>query len=141
MADETQNIIFDVLDKKYLEIKKVSDEIWSKPETGWHEEHAHKVLTEFLSKEGFDVEKHFVKDTGFRAIFEASKDKIGDNKKICVNVCFICQYDALPGIGHGAGHNLVTAASIAAAIAVKHSLQEMGTAGKVYLHIHSTLLK
>ena len=125
-----QGLISSVLKNKAASIKRISDEIWNNPETSWNEKHAHQVLTTFLVSEGFEVEKNFVRETGFRAVFEVSKERIpGDTNPI--NVCFLCQYDALPEIGHGAGHNLATAASIAAAIGVKQALVEKNLDGKV----------
>ena len=41
-----------------------------------------------------------------------------------LNVCFPCEYDAAPGVGHAATHNLCTEASVAAALAIKRCIQE-----------------
>lgn len=41
--------------------------------------------------------------------------------------------DALPGIGHACGHNLIAIASISAALATKHMMQKHNIAGKVVL--------
>jgi len=48
--------------------------------------------------------------TVFRAMFG---DSIGPN------VCIICEYDALPEIGHACGHNLIAEAGIAATLGYK----------------------
>lgn len=53
----------------------------------------------------------------------------------------MCEYDALPDIGHACGHNLIAESSVAAAVAVKEVLrQESSTKGKVRTHhlAHST---
>ena len=43
------------------------------------------------------------------------------------NVCVICDYDALPKIGHACGHNLIAEAGVAAGIGVKAYLESTGT--------------
>ena len=43
------------------------------------------------------------------------------------NVCVICEYDALPEIGHACGHNLIAEAGVAAGIGVKAYLESTGT--------------
>jgi len=39
------------------------------------------------------------------------------------NACVICEYDALPGVGHACGHNLIAEAGIAAALGIKAALE------------------
>ena len=52
--------------KKELEV--LSGEIWKNPEVGFEEHRAHKLLTDYLEKKGFSVEKKFCEmDTAFRA--------------------------------------------------------------------------
>ncbi len=47
------------------------------------------------------------------------------------HVCFVCEYDAVPQLGHAAGHNLCSETSIAAAIAIKTCIQQGNFGGKV----------
>ena len=136
MAEATcKSLISDVLESNKAKIKAVSHEIWSHPETSWKEKHACEILTQYLLKEGFEVEKHFTSETGFRAVFESpvnkSKEGAGDSDQSSIKVCYLCQYDALPEVGHAAGHNLVTAASLAAAVVIKRLLEEKEMIGKV----------
>ncbi|HEX2118013.1 MAG TPA: M20 family metallopeptidase [Acidimicrobiales bacterium] len=42
------------------------------------------------------------------------------------NVAVICEYDALPGIGHGCGHNIIAAAGLGAALAASSLVDEAG---------------
>lgn len=46
---------------------------------------------------------------------------------------FNSEYDALPGIGHACGHNLIAVAGVAAAIGVKAGMHKAGIAGEVVL--------
>ena len=96
---------------------EVSDEIWRNPELGFHEVRAHSVLTSFLERNGFAVERSFSGlKTAFRATFGSGRP----------NVCVICEYDALPEIGHACGHNLIAEAGVAAALGVKAALENGG---------------
>ena len=88
-------------------MNKISQEIWKNPEVGSQEKHAHAVLTTFLEKEGFQVSKQTPLETSFIA-------KYGHEDGVKVGV--MCEYDALPGIGHGCGHNLIAEAGIAVGI-------------------------
>jgi metal-dependent amidase/aminoacylase/carboxypeptidase family protein len=46
-------------------------------------------------------------------------------------VSFNSEYDALPGVGHACGHNLIATVGVAAAIGVKEALENGGVKGKV----------
>ena len=108
-----------VIDKYSDEFKKISEEIWNNPELDFNEHKAHTLLTNFLEGKGFNVERSYLgMQTAFRATFG---DSTGPN------VCVICEYDALPEIGHACGHNLIAEAGIAAALGIKAALEEHGT--------------
>ena len=80
---------------------------------------ASQLLTDYLTRKNFVVERPYLDvETGFRA--EYSGEKPG------LNVGLFCEYDALPDIGHGCGHNLISAASIAAALTLKPIVDEIG---------------
>ena len=96
------------------ELKCLSTEIWSNPEVDFKEYKAHKLLTEFLEKKGFTVERSYTGvETAFRATFGSGRP----------NVCVICEYDALPEIGHACGHNLIAEAGVAAGLGLKAALE------------------
>ncbi|XP_071796519.1 xaa-Arg dipeptidase-like [Asterias amurensis] len=112
------------IDASAEDLNALSQDIWSHPELNFNEHHAHEVLTDFLEKEGFKVERKFVLETAFRATFGC--DDAGPN------VCVICEYDALPGIGHACGHNLIAECGVAAGLAIKAALEANGNKyGKV----------
>ena len=105
------------------ELQELSSEIWKNPELGFEEHKAHDLLTTFLEKKGFTVERSF---TGLKTAFRAT---VGSGKP---NVCVICEYDALPDIGHACGHNLIAEAGVAAGLGVKAVLESEGApAGKL----------
>ena len=97
-------------------LRVASNEIWMNPETLMEEVKAHAVLTHFLEKEGLAVEKSFVLETAFRATFSTPSSQ---NDPTAINACVICEYDALPSIGHACGHNLIAESGLAAAIGIK----------------------
>ena len=82
------------IDESRDELRHVSEEIWKHPETDFEEHTAHRLLTDFLESKGFEVEREY---TGIRTVFRA---RFGAGKP---NVCIICEYDALPEIGHACG--------------------------------------
>lgn len=142
IVSSCQSFIFDIIDKNKNAVKIISDKIWSHPEKSWEEKYAHDVLTEYLSSEDFEVEKNYVSPTGFRATFEnhpkpKPKEGAGDSADKIVSVCFLCQYDALPEVGHAAGHNLVSAIGVMAALSIKAIIMDKKIYGKVYRIVHT----
>jgi metal-dependent amidase/aminoacylase/carboxypeptidase family protein len=78
-----------------------------------------------LEKKGFKVTKEaFGIKTAFMAEFSQ-----GEGKR--VGVC--SEYDALPGLGQGCGHNLIAISGLATAIAIKTVLESGKANGKVVL--------
>ena len=99
------------------ELVELSGEIWKNPELAFEEHKAHQLLTDFLEKKGFSVERSFTGvATAFRATFGSGSP----------NVCVISEYDALPEIGHACGHNLIAEAGVAAGLGVKAALESSG---------------
>ena len=96
------------------ELRALSASIWSNPELGYEEYGAHKLLTDYLEEKGFTVERGYTGlETAFRATFGSGRP----------NVCVICEYDALPEIGHACGHNLIAEAGVAAGLGLKAALE------------------
>ena len=118
MAD----VVKEGIERRREELKSLSEVIWKNPELNFEEHTAHRVLTDFLEKEGFAVDRGFLNiATAFRARFGSGKP----------NVCVICEYDALPEIGHACGHNLIAEAGVAAGLGVKAFLEASGKQGTV----------
>lgn len=109
--ESAKNVIRNVVDDNKDFLEEISSAIWNNPELSSEEHQAHKYLTNILESKGFQVLKHYPLDTSFVASF-------GDTTGITVGIC--CEYDALPGIGHACGHNLIAENSIAAALGEDH---------------------
>jgi aminobenzoyl-glutamate utilization protein B len=125
-----------------LIIKKygiISDAIWNYAELGMQEFKSSAILMKTLEEEGFSLEKGVAGiPTCFVATWGSGKPVIG----------ILGEFDALPGLsqkglspvqspvvdsapGHGCGHNMMGTAGIAAAIAVKRSMQQFNLKGTV----------
>ena len=107
MADLLKNVACKYIDDKKDDLNHISQEIWKNPELNFEEYAAHELLTSYLEKEGFDVLKKTPLETSFIA-------RYGDSNGLKIGIC--CEYDALPGVGHACGHNLIAEAGIGAAL-------------------------
>ncbi|MGD8764894.1 MAG: M20 family metallopeptidase [Desulfobacteraceae bacterium] len=94
----------------------ISDFLKANPETAYQEFKACEHLSQFLDEKGFGVQKGVGNvETSFLA-------RPADCQPSRPSVAFLAEYDALPKIGHGCGHNLIAAASLGAAIVLKQIL-------------------
>jgi metal-dependent amidase/aminoacylase/carboxypeptidase family protein len=83
-----------------------------------------QVLTNFLEMQGFPVTRHYVVDTGFKAEWGHSEGNVGPT------VTVLCEYDALPDIGHACGHNLIAELGAGAGLGIKAAMEAAKAAGK-----------
>ncbi len=98
------------------ELFAVSDFLLENPETAYKEFKACDHLSHVLEQNGFQVEKGVGKvETSFLA-------RPDDCHPTRPTVALLAEYDALPKIGHGCGHNLIAAASLGAAVALRRIL-------------------
>ncbi|MEE8346563.1 MAG: M20 family metallopeptidase [Dehalococcoidia bacterium] len=95
------------------ELIDVSRRIHAKPELAMEEREAAALLADRLEEHGFQVERSAL---GLETAFRASW---GEGP---VTIAYICEYDALPEIGHACGHNLIAAAGLGAAYGLKAAL-------------------
>jgi amidohydrolase len=97
----------------------ISQAIHRHPELGLKEFEACGRLTTEIASYGFRVEHPVAGlETAFIARFEGPKPG--------ARVAFLAEYDALPGLGHGCGHNIIAAAAFGAAIALRKMVSECG---------------
>lgn len=117
----------------------LSHVIHENPETAFQEYRSSKILVRFLKDHGFTV------NTGIGRLdtaFAASRNGKGQGP----HIAFLAEYDALPGIGHGCGHNVIAAGSAGAFLGAAAVMDEFdgkisiigtpaeeGGAGKVIL--------
>lgn len=106
------------VDRLAGELLDVSHRIHARPELGFAEHHAHDLLTEVLDSHGLAVQRQaYGVDTAFEARAGAGAGPV---------VAVVCEYDALPGIGHACGHNIIAASGLGAGLALAAMADEFG---------------
>ena len=117
---ELRNEITAWIDGRKDEYIQVSHEIHDRPELGNEEVFASGRLSQLLKSEGFAVE------TGIAGHPNGFIARYASNHLSGATVGFLAEYDALPEIGHGCGHNIIGTASVAAAIALARVIDRTG---------------
>jgi amidohydrolase len=98
------------------ELTDISLDIHAHPELNYQEHHAAQVLADALERHGFKVERGVGGvETAFRGVIEGGN---GDGP----TVALLAEYDALPGIGHGCGHNLIAMSNLGAGLGLKAAM-------------------
>lgn len=92
-------------------MRSLRDGIYAHPEVGGTEEYASAKLTAALESLGYAVERPF---GGIPHAFRAELKCCGEGPSAAI----FAEYDALPGIGHGCGHDLICSAAVGAAAAL-----------------------
>jgi amidohydrolase len=106
------------VDRLADDLAALSRRIHDNPELGYQEVKAAGWLTEFLAAQGFKVERGLAGvETAFRATIET-----GEGPTIAI----LCEYDALPGLGHACGHNIIAAAGAGAGAALAAVRDRLG---------------
>jgi hypothetical protein len=100
-------------------------------------------MSNFMESHGFQVERHYLMETAWRADFSHGKGGrvLGVNSEMdgelyspsVVHRRTRFYYSALPGIGHACGHNLIAICGVGVALAVKDALKEFDIPGKIVL--------
>ncbi|XP_042305636.1 peptidase M20 domain-containing protein 2-like [Sceloporus undulatus] len=126
----------------------LSREIWGAPELAYQERRAHEALAGFFSGcGGWRVQRSYKLETAFRAEWQWGPGGAGgggggeekenaaaaaaspeassssSSSEPVLRVGFLCEYDALPGLGHACGHNLIAEVGAAAALGLRAALQ------------------
>ena len=137
--DNKKQKIVETVEAAREDLLKLSKNIHENPELGFEEFKAVDFISETLEKHGFTVEKGY---GGLPTSFRADAKGNGDGP----TVAFLAEYDALNGIGHGCGHNLIATCAVGAFLGLSSLLDslpgriciigtpaEEGGAGKVKL--------
>lgn len=116
MSKYTKEQLFNKVDEIKEELLELSHEVHSHPEITSTEHFACKLLSDYVKAKGFEVTVDVAgHDTAFIAIYDTGKEG--------PNVAITAEYDALPGIGHGCGHNVIGASSVGAAVVLKETIE------------------
>ncbi|MGQ4512361.1 amidohydrolase [Streptomyces sp. DW26H14] len=108
------------------ELLAISHALHAEPELRFEEHAAAGRLCAALAAHGFAVEAGV---GGLPTAFRATHDTGGGHAGPTLAV--FCEYDALPGLGHGCGHNVIAAAGVGAALATAGLLAEAGAPGRL----------
>ncbi len=117
--------IVNYVDRQESVYRQIALEIHARPEVSNYEFFACERLSSQLKDEGFQVT---VDVAGHRTGFTACYKAVNPGPVLV----FLAEYDALPGLGHGCGHNLFGATSSLAASALKQVIDETGGEVRVY---------
>jgi amidohydrolase len=99
------------------EFSDLSRKLHANPEIAFEEHQASALLTRFLERHGFNVEKGICRlPTAFRASYGRGSPLIA----------FLAEYDALPKLGHACGHNLIATSAVAAGLAARRAVDALG---------------
>ncbi|KAJ3492856.1 hypothetical protein NLG97_g5105 [Lecanicillium saksenae] len=101
--------------------------IHNNPELGYKEFKTHDALTNFMkSRKGWAVQRSaYGMETAWEAVFDTGRPG--------PVVSFNAEMDALPGLGHACGHNLIAMVSVAAALATAETVRQKRLPGKVII--------
>lgn len=141
LAQAEKESIITSLEKQQSIYADLAKKIWELAEVGYQEVKSSALLQDQLKEAGFQITAGVAEiPTAFTATYGSGKPVIG----------ILAEFDALPGLsqvaipeqkelkpagaGHGCGHNLFGAGSVAAAIAVKDWLKNSGTKGTIRVY-------
>jgi amidohydrolase len=107
--------ILDFVESRQEELTAIAEELYLHPEIGLKEFKASALLSGILGKNGFAVERGIAGlETAFRACYGTAGP----------GIAILAEMDALPEMGHACGHNIIAAAAVGAALALRHALPE-----------------
>ncbi|UTM45982.1 M20 family metallopeptidase [Glutamicibacter mysorens] len=113
----------DVVEQHFSTLVEYSERLHANPELGWVEHQAAEWTAQLLEGHGFSVERGYLGfPTALRATFGTGTRRVG----------LMAEYDALPGLGHACGHNLISAMSCGAAAALAAVADQAGLTVELY---------
>jgi amidohydrolase len=115
---ELRQISTNAMDSARPTILGVAAAIHARPELGKEEHFASSLASDTLEAAGFTVVRGYAgSPTAFRAEKGTGPGPV---------IAFMAEYDALPGVGHACGHNLICASALAAGIGLGSVVEEAG---------------
>jgi len=118
--DELKRRVVEAADGLAGPLASMSDSFYHHPELGLEEKRTSAVMRDFLADAGFSVEEGVAgMETAFRAT-------IGSGGPV---IALLAEMDALPGVGHGCGHNIGGTASVGAGAALCSVIRDRLDAG------------
>ena len=115
--DRIKTRVCEAVDQVADRLIDASHQIHAHPELNFEEVFAHDLLTGILDDHGLAPQRHAY---GIGTAFESRVGRDGPD------VAVLCEYDALPGIGHACGHNVIATAGLGAGLAAATLADELG---------------
>src|SRR5690625_3915539 len=114
-----KEILIKELEQIKEELWTISDQLYENPELGDEEYESMKLLVDYLGKHHFKVETGIVdRPSAFKAAFKSEEPG--------PRIAYLAEYDALPAVGHGCGHNVIGTMSVGAAVFLSKLVNEVG---------------
>ena len=112
------------VDAARAEILDLSHRIHARPEVAFEERYAATAVSELLGRHGFAIEHPAGRlETAVRARLAGGQRASGGH---AARIGILAEYDALPDLGHGCGHNTMAASGVGAALALAELAPEIG---------------
>ncbi|XP_012723255.2 peptidase M20 domain-containing protein 2 [Fundulus heteroclitus] len=120
---QMKEVVQRCIDSMKEQLHSLSRDIWTRPELAGEEVNAHDTLVRFFSQQerAWTVQSRYKLPTAFRASWGPAG--AGEPRGPALNVGFLCEYDALPEIGHACGHNLMAEVGAAAAVGLRAAVE------------------
>lgn len=136
MGSPFKNEVMQKVEGLAPELVEISRFLHENPELSFQEFKAKARLAEVLKRYGFGVVEGIAGfETAFLALYPPSPCPFplrGEGvRERSPTIAFLAEYDALPGLGHACGHNLIAASSVGAALALKPFVERLG--GRILL--------
>src|SRR5215204_3441200 len=112
--DARRQLALDAIDLHADKLREVSQFIHDHPEIALEEMQSSAAAAAVLENIGFEVERGIAGlPTAFRATTGTDEGP---------HIAFLAEYDALPGVGHGCGHNLICLSALVAGVGARAAL-------------------
>ncbi|THV05540.1 hypothetical protein K435DRAFT_647027 [Dendrothele bispora CBS 962.96] len=118
--------IEETIDKLDCQLRQLSLRIHDHPEIMFHETYARDLLSTFMRDHGFKVTTGYL---GLPTAWRAEYTQGQGGRVVGIN----SEMDALSGLGHACGHNLIAVSGCGVAVALKAALEQTNTPGKIIL--------
>ncbi|KAF5350281.1 hypothetical protein D9758_007803 [Tetrapyrgos nigripes] len=125
-TEDAWKIIDETTDTLDPQLRKLSLQIHDHPEIMFHETYARDVLSAFMGEHGFEVTTGYL---GLPTAWKAEYSYGSGGRVVGIN----SEMDALSGLGHACGHNLIAVSGCGVAIALKAAMEQKNIPGKIVL--------
>ncbi len=116
-VDAAKERVVAEVDRRAEVLVDAAHQIHARPELGFEERFAHELLTGIVEADGVDVQRQACDlETAF----------VGRAGRAGPTIAVLCEYDALPGLGHACGHNIIATAGLGAGLALAALADDLG---------------